>query len=311
MTSENSIVEQLRLQEGKLFQNERLMALYLDIKAVIVDKLIQQLRQNASLQDLLAYEDLLAEENLKNLEFLAPDGSKEYHLSSLHESVKTIALLLWPNQMMLVARPKLSTLLHGMMKRMCLLDPVKTGVFLDYDPIKQDFLVREQFRRTLVNDCLTIFDAPIEDLPVSNASVLKRPSGGHSVLGRDDDAESSVVQGPQGDEPLVKQSLKSEPSLASQSVRDSASEAPRQTVLAPREPETQRPTTSSVVSKRSHKQPDDDTRSVLTKSICSRKPKDFDEDAKSSASGSTAFTSTSIMRKPFNVRTVKIEEETL
>ena len=57
----------------------------------------------------------------------------------------------------------MSTLLKGLFKRLAATDCIRTSDFLALDPIKQDFVIREAFRRTLVNDCLVVFDAPVEE----------------------------------------------------------------------------------------------------------------------------------------------------
>ena len=147
---ETAILEQLRLQEGRLFQGEKTLALYLDVKAVALDLVAQPTSPELE-------EDAL-ESHVKTLKCLAPKGTQEYHEKALHDSVKTVAKLLWPTQMLLVARPKVATLLAGMYKRLKGAEPIKSGAFGSLDPFKQDFVIREAFRRTLVNDCLVVFD---------------------------------------------------------------------------------------------------------------------------------------------------------
>jgi hypothetical protein len=209
---EAAILEQLRLQEGRLFQGEKTLALYLDTKAVALDLLSQAALEESDL-----------ESHARALRALAPKGTHEYHEKALHDVVKTVAKLLWPTQMLLVARPKLTTLLEGMHKRLRAAESVKNGTFAALDPFKQDFVVREAFRRTLVNDCLVVFDAEedasspagaaednwAEDLdgavgPDDSASQApmaapkQRPSGARSALGpigEREEAEHSVADG--------------------------------------------------------------------------------------------------------------------
>ena len=270
--SEQAFLEQLRLQDGKLFQNERLVALYLDVKTVLLES-------ERTDQDL--------ESILQKVGILAPQGSQDYHANSLYECVKMCALLLWPGDMLLVARPKLSSLLLGMQKR--LKSYASRSDWDTLDPIKRDFVFREIFRRSLINDCLTVFDAPDATECVETAVMIeqKKPAGAHSTLGPISDteeAESSV--GP-----------KEEPSQVQENVLDdSVLESVLESERLEKESEKLRKELDlqSTVSKRS---------SLLDESKFK-----FD-DSKSSASASTSFTSTSIMRRPLNVRKVKIENE--
>lgn len=155
------MLEQMRLQEGHLFQNESALALYLDAKAVALETIVSALRSEKpgeALHDLIDLSDTFCEKLCSQLVLLSPDGVAEYHVKSLHECCKIVARLLWPTQLLLTARPKLQTLLRGLCKRLATADSVKHGDFLALDPIKQDFVMREAFRRAIVNDCLVVFE---------------------------------------------------------------------------------------------------------------------------------------------------------
>jgi len=198
--AENSVIEQLRLQEGRLFQNEKTLALYLDVKAVVFEAIVAATRSEDREQAfrLLTSVD---EENDKIIGAflgLAPSGMREYHAKTLHDCVKIVANLLWPSEILLVARPKVTSLLSGVLRRLATQTTVTSGQFLELDPIKQDFLIREAFRRCLVNDCLVVFEDEIKedskevDLegevgPDDSASHIgsvadERPSGARSTL---------------------------------------------------------------------------------------------------------------------------------
>lgn len=145
MALELSLLEQVRLQEGRLFQNEKLLVLFVDSKSVILES-----PENES-----------AEALAKRIVQLAPKGTKNFHETVLYDACETIAKLLWPTQLLMVARPSLTTLMAGLQKRLV----GKLAATLD--PFQKDFVVREAFRRTLVNDCLSVFEAP------SNAELLE------------------------------------------------------------------------------------------------------------------------------------------
>lgn len=144
---ELSVLEQLRLQEGRLFQSEAVVALFLDVKTVAADAL----QKTEDKTKFVSLDDESVQMLVNNLKSLGPKGYKDYHARSVHECAKTVAKLLWPSEMLLVAKPSLGALMSGVLKRLVTAD---TAI----DAIKQDFLFREAFRRTLVNDCLTVFE---------------------------------------------------------------------------------------------------------------------------------------------------------
>lgn len=153
------MLEQMRLQEGHLFQNESALALYLDAKAIVLEAIISCLRhENPTLEELAEFSDSTCEKYCKSLQALSPEGIQDYHAKSLHDCCKVVAKLLWPTQLLLTARPKIQTLLKGLCTRLVANDSVKSSAFLSLDPMLQDFVVREAFRRTIVNDCLVVFE---------------------------------------------------------------------------------------------------------------------------------------------------------
>lgn len=181
--TEATIVEQLRLQEGRLFQNERTLALYLDLKAVVTEALVNALSKKGpngeGLHALADLPDADLDRLLDLLQSLAPQGVSDYHSKSLHECVKDVAKLLWPSQMLLVARPRLSIMIGGMLKRLAVNSASKA--YLELDPIKQDFVIREAFRRCLINDCLIVFDS-------ADGEASPEDSSSESEVGPDDSA---------------------------------------------------------------------------------------------------------------------------
>jgi hypothetical protein len=161
---ETSVLEQMRLQEGHLFQNESALALYLDAKAIVLEAIISCLRHSSpTVEELAEFSDATSEKYSKSLQALSPEGIQDYHAKSLHDCCKTVAKLLWPTQLLLTARPKIQTLLKGLCTRLVANDSVKSASFLALDPMLQDFVVREAFRRTIVNDCLVVFEADAAD----------------------------------------------------------------------------------------------------------------------------------------------------
>ena len=187
------MLEQLRLQEGRLFQSEAVVALFLDVKTVAADAL----QKTTDKSKFVSLDDESVQMLVNNLKSLGPKGYKDYHARSVHECAKTVAKLLWPSEMLLVAKPSLGALVSGVLKRIVTSDAA--AQFQTIDPIKQDFLFREAFRRTIVNDCLVVFEEeePRQELaalpglkeeddeigPDDSVSFIGgRPSGARSVI---------------------------------------------------------------------------------------------------------------------------------
>jgi hypothetical protein len=340
--TENSVVEQLRLQEGRLFQNEKTLALYLDVKGVVHDKIIKALEDD-SLEALRKYDDDVADSLSECLVKLGPQGVPEYHSKSLHDCVKLASNLLWPSQILVVDRPKINTLLHGVVSRLVTQDTVKNKKFLNFDPIKQDFLYREAFRRCIVNDCLVIFDGAddgqgpndghedghedgldgIEDDvgPDDSAShagisqvqdVIKKPTGARSALGPVNEDEAP-------EESEIAEEYKSTISKLdrigrAQSVAPSVAKSMAQS-MAPSQAPTATSKYESVADGESGA-----PRSVIQSAAPSVAPSVAPSMApkvattaaemKSNLSRASGQTATSIMRKAINVRKVHIEPDT-
>jgi hypothetical protein len=115
------------------------------------------LQRESDVTKFLSLDDESIQILVSNLKSLGPKGYKDYHARSVYECAKTVAKLLWPSEALLVAKPSLGSLMSGFMKRLASTESVSKGLFLSMDPIKQDFIYRESFRRTIVNDCLVVF----------------------------------------------------------------------------------------------------------------------------------------------------------
>jgi len=336
--------------------------LYLDVKAVFHETFVQYIRNNTAIPtcELATFSDETCEKLMKQLVSLAPEGVKHYHSQSLYDCIKTLALLLWPNELVLVGKPKLATLLQGIAKRFVAMDCLKTGVYADYDPIKQDFLFREQFRRTLVNDCMVIFeqsdnasvkeyagvpkpvvDAHVNETGLNTLNAGSRPE--HSTSRIVPRACRSVVNDANDDEEFdddtfVDAETFAQTPCALQSNTDitdatelckaveqaSALESKSNGETAKETKNSQESDSASALHNVLKPQkaqsvvhaPEDDTKSLvskITKSVKSFSRFSVQDDSRSSASQSTNTTSVtnSVLRKPINVRTVKLPEQTL
>lgn len=226
----DSILDQLRALDGHLFQNETVLVLFLDVKSCLLEPLTSTARTqsgedwNGTMSRWTSGSDDLVDELKACMLALkkASAGGALAHESMLHEATKKYALLLYPSEMLLVARPKLDTLLRGMAQRLGAMDVFKNRSFFNLDPIKQDFVMRDVFRRVMSNDCVVVFEPPVaeavavavtdpvaaqetEDIdldsnvgPDDSASAIaplaERPRGARSVLGPADDAKTSLTR---------------------------------------------------------------------------------------------------------------------
>jgi hypothetical protein len=300
--TDSSILDQLRLQEGRLFQNEKVLALYLDVKAILVDSLSFALR-NDDLSKIQNANDEYVTSLVQKLGLLAPQGLHEYHSKSLHESVKIVCKLLWPSQMLVTAKPNTETLLRGMLRRLAIHDSIVSKQFLSLDPIKQDFVLREAFRRTLINECLVIFDASeFENGPVV-ADVIVETSKEVNLdtmddIGPDDSASqielplveslgSKVLERPSGARSRLGKIIEDADTVLSEKAKPDSIEAKDEPIKE-----------SSAK--------EDETKSVLPRIFTSRPN---DSDARSKVSVASQGTVNSVMRKPINVRRIHLEEE--
>ena len=288
---EASVLDQIRLQEGRLFQSESIVALYLDTKAVINEMLLLETTDN------------LDDASVEMLKILSPKGIKDYHEKSLHECLKTVARLLWPGENLIIAKPKLVLLFKGMYRRI-----LKRELYLDLDPIKQDFVIREAFRRTLVNDCLVVFEEQLEPIqenfieavdeigPNDSASQVfleERPPGARSVLNYKEDDKASLSQNEASD-------LKSVAKSAVKSVAERSDE--KSVVKSEIKSDTEK-----IL---------DDGRSAIRSTILKqhRDTETVEPQAVTAINDEKSYTSRSVvshasLKKPLNVRRVILEDE--
>ena len=312
---EASVLDQIRLQEGRLFQSESIVALYLDTKAVINEMLLLETTDN------------LDDASVEMLKILSPKGIKDYHEKSLHECLKTVARLLWPGENLIIAKPKLVLLFKGMYRRI-----LKRELYLDLDPIKQDFVIREAFRRTLVNDCLVVFEEQLEPIqenfieavdeigPNDSASQVfleERPPGARSVLNYKEDDKASLSQNEASDlKSVAKSAVKSvaersdEKSVVKSEIKSDIKSAVKSVVRS-----TLRSTIESAIKYDTEKILDDG-RSAIRSTILKqhRDTETVEPQAVTAINDEKSYTSRSVvshasLKKPLNVRRVILEDE--
>lgn len=337
---ESSVLDQLRLQEGRLFQSESVLALYLDVKAVMNEVLSKSTVEKKEALETLSEDFLSSLES--TLKVLGPKGIHDYHNQSLNECMKLVARLLWPSEHLLVARPLLTTLFKGLCKRIT--SSENYAHYHALDPIKQDYVIREAFRRCLVNDCLVVFPTQLqEDIrSVESVDSMDRPVGAQSIRPREDranekeDSEEAIEQSPEDDihesvsvaqpiEPVeAPKSLETKAHSVAPSVARSVvqSRAPSVALSSARKMQSNLDDMGSVVLIDMPKDLKDSkhegfelragySKSVVGKSIVSEMPKVTSAEDKSMRSGYSAVSAatTSTLRRPLNVRKVLLETE--
>lgn len=276
MSAQESLLDQLRVLEGRLFQNENVLSLYLDVKATVVEHLTSLMRTAedlpAALAELGTWPESAAAQLNAGLASLS-DADFKGHATILYDAVKVYAKLLYPLDALLVARPKVDTLLRGMVRRLVALDCIKSKTFLTFDPIKQDFVLREAFRRTLANDCIVVFDTAEASEPVTAPPPPQQvgPAEEDDDIGPDDSASAfagsmNMAERPAGARSVIGTAPATLTASAAQHEHQSV--APSRIRVAPAA-----------------------------------------DDAATQASHGTRLTQTSTMRKPVNVKRIHITNE--
>lgn len=208
---------------------------------------------------------------------------------------------------------------------------------MTYDPIKQDFLFREAFRRCIVNDCLVISGADgTEAEAIADRDAAAEAANLEAIddeVGPDDSAShvgsvASVVSVAGRDAPLTKKPAGARSALGpvSEDAEPDESEAPgldesksvmskldkigparsvysRATLAADRSP------APSVAHSVAPSLAQGEAQSVAPSLAPSVVPKVKTSDLKSNVSRASGQTATSVMRKAINVRKVHIEPE--
>lgn len=168
-----SVIEQLRVQDGKIFQNEMVLTLYTDVKRLVLDNIFLAISTN-SLSTLLAWGPELEDHMVRSLTCHNPE-------EMLNQIVEIHAKLLY-NVPVNLKRIKLGTLLKGLFQRLVNDSTVKNNQIQMLDPIKQDFVCREAFRRTLASDCMQfettetvtiVQTVPAENVPVQAVPIVQ------------------------------------------------------------------------------------------------------------------------------------------
>lgn len=153
-----SIIDQLRVHDGKLFQNEIVLTVYVDLKRMVLNNILIALSTPGGLKPFLTWTEELETDLVKNL--------------LVTEDLFQRALAVYANELRSEVRPfGLRQALKAMFHRLCGDPFVVDKQILSLDPIKQDFILREVFRRSL-SEGLNLTDTLVQLPPPTS---LTRP----------------------------------------------------------------------------------------------------------------------------------------
>lgn len=148
-----SIIDQLRVHDGKLFQDEYVLSLYVDIKRILLDNILMALQTPGGLQPFMEWNASLADALARALVCgnanVLLDRTLSMYASEMSMKRKDVGV---------------KDFLHAVVRRLCSDPCVVSKQIVTLDPIKQDFVCREAFRRAL----LEFVEAVQESVPVAS-----------------------------------------------------------------------------------------------------------------------------------------------
>ena len=159
---QESIMDELRTNEGGLFRDELVKKLFIDVKELCMTCLGTAKKAFADdmydqvLERYAAWDEAVSHGVMDKAQDF-PDAE-----SRLLPSCVLYAKLLYgtyggTNDPITIKKPSLQTLLKGMMTRLAKQRLVFNGTFYELDPLRQDYALRDIFRQALY-DCIEIVD---------------------------------------------------------------------------------------------------------------------------------------------------------
>ena len=240
-----SIIDQLRVQDGKLFHNELVLSVYLDLKRLVLNHVLLAVSAPGGLKTFLEWSDELEDELVSRLLITDElfEAALDVFCTEVHKSRKAF---------------RRGQMLKSMFLKICTDPCVVSKQIVTLDPIKQDFVMRETFRRSLLEGASSEQQQQVSHQP---AEQPLRPVG---VL--EEPVEESP---PEDDAPLAPLPI----SQVSQDARTLISKVPDEATILP-DTISLRQDTASVASSRTHKKPvvrriifdNDDATTVFTAS---------------------------------------------
>ena len=174
----NSILEELRCMDGELFRSELTQRLYLLLKAQVQDALASSSRTPAQMRQFHA--KILEWPAIVRDEELAVLRSKSSEIDTLFVQVAMLYVKLshksTENRVVRISRPRIEDLVRTFYQAVLHNPWGSSGEVWKFDPIKLDFVLRECFRKAIMESVQVVHS----QAPPPAPSVLSR---------RDDDTE--------------------------------------------------------------------------------------------------------------------------
>jgi hypothetical protein len=172
---DSDLLAQLRLTEGTLFKNESVKRFFIDTKTLIIGLMTeysQTPEYESKIDILLIWNSAIEESLVERCETIFPDM-----LTRLTPTCVTYAKSLYnkPGQdvNLLLQEPKFSLYLKSIFTRVATTPCFINKSFFDFDPINQDFILRDIFRQALSSDCIILreeeYPAKIEEIYPSDS----------------------------------------------------------------------------------------------------------------------------------------------
>jgi hypothetical protein len=152
----SEMLDEFRLMEGTLFQDEEAKLFYLDIKSVVLDSLISawdkfstsDVLYQTALDRYYSWEGIVGHEEVERCTLEVHNvNERHFHVAVFYSRQ------LYGNedfhQKIVIAKPKIEVLLKTLFRKLVRNLHVKSGSFFTFDPIKQDFILRDAFRQAL------------------------------------------------------------------------------------------------------------------------------------------------------------------
>lgn len=152
----SDMLEEFRLMEGTLFQDEEVKLFYLDVKGVVLDSLIaawdkfstSDVLFQTALDRYYAWEGAVGHEEVERCHSDIHNVSDRHFHAAVFYSRQLYGNEDF-NQKIVIAKPKIEVLLKTLFRRLVRNIHLKSGAFFSFDPIKQDFIMRDAFRQAL------------------------------------------------------------------------------------------------------------------------------------------------------------------
>jgi hypothetical protein len=243
-----SIIDQLRVQDGKLFHNELVLSVYLDLKRLVLNHVLLAVSAPGGLKTFLEWSDELEEELVSRLLITDElfEAALDVFCTEVHKSRKAF---------------RRGQMLKSMFLKICTDPCVVSKQIVTLDPIKQDFVMRETFRRSLLEGASSEQTAQQQIQQQVSHQPAEQQLRSVGVL------EEPVEESPPEDEEALA------PLPISQDARTLISKVPDEATILP-DTISLRQDTASVASSRTHKKPvvrriifdNDDATTVFTAS---------------------------------------------